>query len=271
MEERKLYTITVPMTQGEARALLATAGRRGQTLGAFIGSLAGDLLSEGDESDMLYDYLERSEPDGAGRSFVAFCLSNHVPVDTLDESNQDIKHHKRELAVIRAAIDKGMFPEDDGWEPGTTPEDAQKELAFHEKALKEAKASREWVLTEYANWASYYEETMMEEEEALEEAKAYREEEAAILFPDDEQMELEVEVCEAPDRETYLALQAVANDPSWQKLARKERDVNKAADILREKALKEMPSVRGLYRALLLNALDAVSFFSLVRELRSRE
>jgi hypothetical protein len=81
--------------------------------------------------------------------------------------------------------------------------------------------------------------------------------------------EIPVEVGDAPNRESYLAAVALAGDPGFRELAR-DGDIESAADRIRAKVLQEMPEVEGLYKSLLLNALDGVSFCYLAQELRAR-
>jgi len=65
--EKRSYTVTLQLTEEEARTLLDTAAKREQGIGEFLSEIVSYIHSgRGDEGDLLEDYLQRSEPVGAG-------------------------------------------------------------------------------------------------------------------------------------------------------------------------------------------------------------
>jgi hypothetical protein len=74
-----------------------------------------------------------------------------------------------------------------------------------------------------------------------------------------------------PTRETYLAAAALASDPNIRELAL-EGDLETAMDRVRARILEDMPDLpEGVYRDLLVNALEGVSYAHLVMGLRRSE
>lgn len=79
-----------------------------------------------------------------------------------------------------------------------------------------------------------------------------------------------VETGDAPNRESYLAALALAGDPAFISLAQ-GGDIEAAADRIRAKILDDLPQLpEGLYKSLLINALEGVSYYHLAQELQAR-
>ena len=174
--EKRNYTVTLQLTEEEARTLLDTAAKREQGIGEFLSEIVSYIHSgRGDEGDLLEDYLQRSEPVGAERSFVNFCLYSGYDPGYLESLTDDIADHDKEAALIREEIEKDYFPIDRGWLPKTTKEDAYRELDFQESVAGDCKQERWILLHDYQRMASTYGGTPKTEEECMKEAREYKE------------------------------------------------------------------------------------------------
>lgn len=71
-----------------------------------------------------------------------------------------------------------------------------------------------------------------------------------------------------PTRETYLAAVALASDPNIREIAM-DGDLETAMDRVRTRILEDMPDLpEGIYRDLLVNALEGVSWYHLIQGIR---
>lgn len=180
MGARKLYKVDLLLSEEEARALIEAAGRRGQSAGQMLAQIAADIYDgRGDEGDMMAAYMDRSEPLDACRSFVSYCLNyGHDPgyLAGLDEA---VKDRAAEVAEMAADLARGTFPQDNGWLPDTTPEDAAEELEWHRQALEDASKEKAELWAGYLDQAKEWDP--MTEAEALAEAEAYQRSADAFL------------------------------------------------------------------------------------------
>ena len=178
--KRQMYLLAVPMTDAEAKTLLRVSGKRGQDIGTFISNIVTDMHNgSGDEGDLIADYLNRSEPVEAGRSFAAYCIRYGYDLDGLPVLIKDMEEHMEAAANVERDIEAGSFPEDNGWLPGTTADEAREELAYHKAAIEDAATEKAELWDGYKKAAAMW-GGGLDEAQALAEVEGFRQEAEAF-------------------------------------------------------------------------------------------